>query len=57
MAKLEPSTEVQGDNIHWYRCGGHANSQANLPKGQWKLGHSGNANLDLSVDLPTSISG
>lgn len=42
MAKLESSTEVQGDNGHRYRRGEHPNSQANLPKGQWKSGQSGN---------------
>ena len=42
MAKLESSTEVQRDNGHRYRRGEHPNSQANLPKGQWKSGQSGN---------------
>lgn len=42
MVKLETSTEVQGGNGHQYLPGQHPNSQANLPKGQWKPGQSGN---------------
>ena len=54
MVKLEHSTEVQRDNGHRYRRGEHPNSQANLPKGQWKSGQCGNPASRKSYGAHTS---